>query len=250
MDNLEHLDRLKHEEGVGYIFYLAQKFNVRLNTDNPFITYKTKDECPQGRFPLRTYPNYQQSDSKITETHMAQDLIKTVFGNDNYSIIDTKGEFTRPTTISTAVDAALKIADQLKTQEKTIHILLQSNQPHVKRMELATQRTFEQVFKENGINCKVIVEGVGYQSPQNVSLIHSELATLITEAYKNYITGNTTHPKREIENLLYQSRDNNMQVEKMQDEPIDTDLTHSTYSLTLSGDEEAYLTHIHFGILF
>ena len=56
-------------EGQSYMMHLAQLYNIRLNSSEPFIQYKNKDECPPDRFPHRIYANYDTSEtSKLTET--------------------------------------------------------------------------------------------------------------------------------------------------------------------------------------
>ena len=45
------------KEGERYIESLAKDYGIKLNKAQPFIQYKTQEECPLGLFPRRFYPN-------------------------------------------------------------------------------------------------------------------------------------------------------------------------------------------------
>ncbi len=67
------------EEGKSYMLYLAQKNNIRVNNEQPFVFYKTKEECPKGYFPERHYLNYEKGETRfITESMMSVDILETL----------------------------------------------------------------------------------------------------------------------------------------------------------------------------
>jgi hypothetical protein len=216
----EDLDRVS--EGKEYIKGLASRYNIRLNESSPFIQYKQKDECPEGRFLGRVYPNYAEGENrKLTETLMSQDLLTTYFLNDSQSIsiVDTLAEqHRRPNTASTARDAAQKLVKRIINGEygdkKEFVILFETNNPYIERQTIATQREVDKVLKEHTLSSKgyiIKVEGVGFKCKQDVATVHSEFAALVAEKWKNAVEYQREEgilPKRPIESLQFQTRDN------------------------------------------
>lgn len=123
----------------------------------------------------------------------------------------------RPTTASTAYDAALKVAKDIiggrYENEKELVFLLETNNPYIERQALAAQREVNKVLKAYKLNekgYKIKVEGVGFKCKQDVATVHSELAALIAEKWKTSTEdeAESTSVKRPIEKLLFQTRDN------------------------------------------
>ncbi|BFD46873.1 MAG: hypothetical protein DMENIID0002_15190 [Rickettsia endosymbiont of Sergentomyia squamirostris] len=209
-------------EGKEYIKGLAARYNIRLNESSPFIQYETKEECPLGYFPNRVYPNYAEGESrKLTETLMCQDLLTTYLLNDNktITIVDTLAEqYQRPNTNSTARDAARKlvgrIIDGQYGDKKEFIILFETNNPYIERQTIATQREVNKVLKDYKLSNEgysIKVEGVGFKCKQDVATIHSEFAALVAEKWKDaveYQREEGISPKRSIEDLQFQTRDN------------------------------------------
>ena len=211
-------------EGMDYIIYLARKFNVKLNENMPFIEYKSIAECPSGRFVNRVYANYATNEENIlTETMMAKDLIETDLKNQlSVSYIDTK-EFNdaRPTTATTVRDATeecIRLIENGKflSNKKEFKIILESNNPYIERQTLTSQQEVDKVVKLKGLDKKGFrfkIEGVGSAcNHENIPLIHSEFGALIAEKWKSAMNYEKNKPKREMNSLLYQSRNNEKPV--------------------------------------
>lgn len=150
---------------------------------------------------------------------MSQDLITTYLSDNtqNITILDTLAEqYHRPTTASTARDAAKKFAEHIVNgdygDKKEFIILFETNNPYIERQTIATQRQVNEVLNEYELASKgyqIKVEGLGSKSNQGVATIHSELAALVAEKWKDapeYQSKNTPQ-KRAIEDLLFQTRD-------------------------------------------
>ncbi|XVN43107.1 MAG: hypothetical protein RCG15_02105 [Candidatus Rickettsia vulgarisii] len=137
------------EEGKKYLLELAKTNNIELNPNEPFIIYKTPQECPKGFFSERTYPNYLNPNvSKLTESLMAKDLSK--FLNNKATVIDTRSENNqRPNTSTTARDAALELVMKIQKgnfdEQKEFHILFVTNNPYIERQTISTQREVDKV---------------------------------------------------------------------------------------------------------
>jgi hypothetical protein len=219
-DDLSHIN-----EGKSYMMKLAQSYNIKLHLSEPFIQYKSKDECPPDRFPNRIYANYDTSESsKLTETLMSRDLWKT-FSNNNTSklcIIDTSAkEESRPDTASTARDAAERLVKGILAgdygEKKTFVILFCTNNPFIERQALATQRQVNQVLQKYGLaekSYQIKIEGVGCSYRQQyLTIAHSEFGALLAEKWRVAVADINKslglHPKRDMKNLLFQTRDKN-----------------------------------------
>ena len=215
-------DSARIEEGKSYMIYLAQFYNIKLNSTEPFIQYKSKDECPPDRFPNRLYANYDVSEtSRLTETLMARDLLRTYSSTStkNINIIDTSAqEQDRPNTTSTARDAAVRLVQRIISGEygekKIFVILFCTNNPYIERQKLATQQQVNQILEKYGLAAKgyeIKIEGVGYSCKQQLSIVHSELGALIAEKWRTAAVDLEQSlgkkPKRDIKTLLFQTRD-------------------------------------------
>ncbi len=211
-------DRSRIEEGQEYMTGVAARYGIKLNLTSPFIQYTTKEDCPPGHFPARVYPNYATTESrKLTETLMSQDLIATYppSGTNTITTVDTLADqHQRPTTASTARDAATKlvknIIDGHYGDQKEFTVLFETNNPYIERQTIAAQREVNKVLKDYKLDNKgyiVKIEGVGFKCKQDVTTVHSELAALIAEKWKT-ATGEDISPKRPIEKLQFQTRDN------------------------------------------
>jgi hypothetical protein len=217
---------------------LAQFYNIKLNSSEPFIQYQSKDDCPPDRFPQRIYANYDTNETlKLTETLMSHDLLRTFLDNttNNVSIIDTLAEKqSRPNTASTARDAAERLVKRILAgdygEKKTFVILFASSNPYIERQTLATQRQVNLVLKKYGLDEKcyqIKIEGVGYSCKEPLEIVHSELAALIAEKWRIAIADIGLKPKRDMKNLLFQTRDKNR-------EPS------ISYLINISGYERTY----------
>jgi hypothetical protein len=218
----------KTMEGKEYMMYLARFYNIKLNPTKPFIQYSSKNECPPGRFPNRIYANYDDINEplKLTETLLSQDLLRTYSNNNinKINIIDTSAqEQARPNTESTARDATKRLVKRILLGEygdkKTFNILLYTNNPFIERQTLTTQRQVNQILEKYGLIVKdyqIKIEGVGFSSKQPLEIVHSEFGALITEKYETAITDIEKtlgkKPKRDINRLLFQTRDKNIFV--------------------------------------
>ncbi|CAF2912583.1 unnamed protein product, partial [Rotaria sp. Silwood2] len=215
-------DFARIEEGKSYIMYLAQYYNIKLNSSKPFIQYKNKDECPPNRFPNRIYPNYDTSEnSKLTETLMSHDLVRTYFNTNvkNISIVDTLAEGQdRPNTMSTARDAAVRLVKRIIAgdygDKKAFVVLFCTNNLCMERQKLATQQQVNQFLEKYDLITKgyeVKIEGVGYSCKQQLSTVHSELGALLAEKWRTVAVNLEKllgkKPKRDIRSLLFQTRD-------------------------------------------
>ncbi|MBA2628645.1 MAG: hypothetical protein H0U78_01235 [Rickettsiaceae bacterium] len=207
-------DRERIKEGQEYMTGLAARYGIKLNPTSPFIQYTTKEDCPPGHFPARLYPNYATAESrKLTETLMSQDLITTYLPSSHtITTVDTLADqHQRPTTSSTARDAALKLANDITAgkygNKKDFTVLLQTNNPYIERQTLAAQREVDKVLKASKLDSRIKVEGIGFKCKQDVATVHSELAALLAEKWKT-ATGEDISTKRSIEKLLFQTRDN------------------------------------------
>jgi hypothetical protein len=214
----EDLGRI--EEGKKYIQALAESYGIKLNPDKPFIEY-TKETAPQGYFAERTYPNYASLEQKkLTESLMAADLGQK-FLKGKAKLIDTQSGAggIRPDTAATARDAAESLIQKILKeklppeldQQKKFTILLVSNNPYIERQTIATQREVDKLLVTSKLDQQgysIKIDGVGFRSTQDVATIHSELAALSAEKYKN------SHPaepvidsfRHQINELLSQTR--------------------------------------------
>lgn len=222
-------DQARTEEGQEYILSLAAKNHIRLNPLSPFIQYQTKETSPSGYFPDRIYPNYAEGETrKLIETLMSEDIVHTYLANSSITVVDTPPQQQQqPTTATTARDAAKDIAQRIVSgkygSKKQLVIIFQTNNPYIERQTIAAQREASKIFKEFKLDKQgytIKVEGVGFKCKQGVAIIHSELAALITEKWKNAAEAQTemgVAPKRKFESLLYQSRDNLATISPMPD---------------------------------
>lgn len=218
-------DSARVEEGKRYMVSLAERFHIKLNPLSTFVQYSTKEDCSPGRFPGRVYPNYAEGENaKLTETLMSQDLITTYppTNTQPITVVDTLADqLQRPTTATTARDAADRFVSRILNNDygdkKEFVILFQTNNPYTERQAMATQREVNKVLEKHGLDkkgYKIQVEGVGFKCKQDVPTVHSELAALVTEKWK---TGTeemqkqeNLPPKRPVETLLFQTRDNSL----------------------------------------
>lgn len=225
VDNIQVFDNNNNlSEGKEYIIDLAKRFDIKLNESAPLIEYKTKSECPSGRFLNRVYANYAaDEDKKLTETIMAKNLIEIDLKNKlSVTYIDTKAcEGTRPTTATTARDAieeCIKLieSDQRFSNRKELTILFESSNPYIERQMLTSQQEADKFIKTRGLDdkgYKILIEGVGCAyNHDNVSLIHSEFGALVAEKWKLATSYENKNLKRNINELLYQTRNNDMEV--------------------------------------
>lgn len=199
----------KIEEGKSYLKSLAQKHSIPLNPDEPFII--------KGG---RTYANSLDG-RKLTETMMAQDLLEQFLSGHQITTIDTTTQAgsDRPNTSTTAFDAAKAIiahpfvdtTDHTATAPTILHGLTISNQPYVTRQKLSAQQATDKATQ--GSTTRIVLDGSGVEAKTSVSVIHSELGAMISEMY------NAAHVEstRELQTLLFQSRNNDSGVPQMPD---------------------------------
>ena len=217
----EDLERT--EEGKRYMLQLAEKNGIRLDPAEPFVQCRT-GECPPGRFPSRDYANYLiKTGVKLTESMMAEDLLRFFFPSQKSVIVDTAnvGE-QRPTTATTAKDVAKIMVEEIIAgkygNKKDLKVLYQTNNPYIERQTLGTQQEVDKVLLEYGLDKQgymITVEGVGFACKQDVATVHSEVGALVAEKWKAAAGKDNQQgliPKRDIKTLLFQTRDNNVQV--------------------------------------
>lgn len=222
-------DQARIEEGQEYMLTLAAASKIRLNPLSPFIQYKTKEASPSGYFPGRVYPNYAEGETrKLTETLMSEDIVHTYLANPSITVVDTSSQqHQRPTTATTTHDTAKDIAQHIISGEygnkKQFVIIFQTNNPYIERQTIAAQREANKIFKEFKLDKQgytIKVEGVGFKCKQDVATIHSEMAALVTEKWKNAseaLAEMGVAPKRKFESLLYQARDNSAAIQPVPD---------------------------------
>jgi len=225
------------EEGKKYIIALAARSNIELDKAMPLIQCATKAQCPAGREPGRWYPNYATGEGrKLTESVMAQDVLKSVAADKYIKIVDTAASSggARPNTATTATDAAKNIVVKIKAGEygnqKEFFIFFQSNQPYIERQTLVTQAAFDEVLVQQGVKSKgytITIDGVGFGNKQDVATIHSELGALGAERMKSAMRAGLL-PQHDLKDLLFQTRDSNKSVPDYPDmsklHPIHVDL--------------------------
>ena len=204
-----HGNDFRLEEGKRYIRDLAERYYIALDQTIPCIQYMTKEECPNGLFPRRFYPNYTtNTEKKLTETVMAEDLVSSFLKGASIRVINTiTQENQRPTTASTAYDAAKCFISRILSgafgDQKDFFLLLQTNNPHVERQTLATEREVNRALVNFGLDGYTItIHGAGFGCKRDITAIHSEFAALIAEKWKSACRV----PKRDIKDLLFQTR--------------------------------------------
>ena len=117
--------------------------------------------------------------------------------------------------IQDSKSSQLSIIENIKNgqygDQKTFHILLESNNPYILCQGLATQRMADEALKKAGLyeqGYRIKIDAVGFANKQDVSTVFSEFRTYIDESYKGHIG--------EPENgLRFQSRDHNMEIPDM-----------------------------------
>ncbi|CAF1382463.1 unnamed protein product [Adineta ricciae] len=218
--SIETTDSEIIQEGKEYLLNLSRIHGIELNSSQPFIEYQTKDQCSNDRFPNRIYLNYENSQKKLTETLLSEDLIKTYLEEtfSSIEIVDTSAnEQIRPNTASTAQDATEKFIQQIFNgdfrEKKLFHILLWSNNPSIERQTLVTQRKVNSILEKSNLienNYKISIHGIGCSSNVNLEIVHSELGALITEKYlwlfEQQKKQGEIKKKRNINDLLFQTR--------------------------------------------
>jgi hypothetical protein len=145
----------------------------------------------------------------LSETLMASDLLHKYF-EEPVAVIDTASQDgQRPNTVGGARDGTERLAGRILKGEfgdqKLFILYLQSNQPYVKRQEIATQRAVNEVLREKGLeHITVIINGAGFANKQTIQVAHSELGALISEQYLAAGGDKFSIP---IGSLLFSSRD-------------------------------------------
>ena len=225
------------EEGKAYLLYLAARYGIKLNPTAPLTQCFMKDECPPGRYPGKIYANLNEGEgTQLTETLMVQDTIASYPPPEghNIKVISSLVEKDqKPTTASTVRTATERFVESILKGEygnkKDFIILLQSNNPYLERQTIVTQKEIDKVLIKLGLDKKgytVKVEGAGYGCKQGVAPVHSELAALIAEkweiATESMLSQIGITPKRPIENLKFQTRDNSSNVPAYPDIPDTT----------------------------
>ena len=222
---VSHAGESRTLEGKEYIEYLAKINGVTLNLTKPFVSCEDANQCAVGRFPGREYPNYQgKVEKRLNETLMVKDLINSFFPDKQFYLIDSPGiDGKRPDTLSTTMEAAQNLAREISEgkfgEEKSFQIFYQSNNPFIERQALVAQQAIDEALKEFHLDSKgirVTVEGVGFAcNDGSPELIAAELAALIAEKWqlcKKHDAISGVHPKRDIANLLFQKRSNDVTV--------------------------------------
>ena len=207
------------EEGERYIESLAKDYGIKLNKAQPFIQYKTQEECPLGLFPRRFYPNYASSNErKLTEDLMSSDLVNKFLNKDQVKrteIINTKvgKNNERPDTATTAHDAAVNFVERILSRkfgrQKDFVILFVSNNPHIERQTIVAQREVDKVLQQYGLDKQgyhIKIAGIGASAVPDIPIIHSELGKLITAKWINKNLLSTDKFGHSIDQLMFQTR--------------------------------------------
>jgi hypothetical protein len=147
---------------------------------------------------------------------MASDCLELLSIKGKFGIIDTAGiEGQRPTTITTARDAAVQLVEQIQKNvyknQKEFVILFQTNNPYIQSQTLKTQAEVDKVLRESGLSKQgynITIDGIGFGCKQDVATVHSELAVLV---YLNWLASRGLSGAS-ADNLLYQKRDNGLEV--------------------------------------
>lgn len=222
-------DEDRTEEGKEYIKNLAQKNDIKLNENQPFISYSTKLDCPPGYELNRHYPNYAEGETrKLTESLMCNDLLKTYATQSGIKIkvVDTESgqDTSRPTTATTAEDAVKQLVsdnyceiESNNRENASIKILLISNNPYIERQALQAEVIIREPVRLTNetliLSCLLAgqVEGVGFRNKQDVPTTHSELAALLSVKYQ----AAGIKSSREEESLMYQTRQKDFEFSSM-----------------------------------
>lgn len=146
------------DEGKAYIMHLAKFYNIKLNTLEPFVQYKNKDECPPNRYPNRIYANYDSNETaKLTEALMSADLIKTYLNTTSskiYIVNAVSENGTRLDTATTARGASERLVRSIIAGEygdkKNFTILFCSSNPYIDRKTLS-------LYNDRLIRCYKII---------------------------------------------------------------------------------------------
>ena len=202
------------DEGIKYIKNLARWAGIELDREEPVITYDGKD-CPKGFFPGRHYSNPVNKDNKLTETIMSEHLLSKYLPDATIIDTESKGE-NRPTTATTARDAAMALVESIQSghydhMSNPMKILIPTNQPYTRRQTAEIEFIIRDLLKENGLENRVdiSVKGSGFANKDPVAVVNSELGALISLMYKQYSSETPDSSTREISDLLFQSRGNN-----------------------------------------
>jgi hypothetical protein len=185
----------KIQDGIKYMLYLANKEGIPLVTE--IIKYNTENESIEGRYPGRTYLNYDMfQGKKITEKEMTQESFSHFLPNSQIIYVSASKaqpitHLNRASSVETAREAAkLFVQDMLSQGNTTAKLLMISNNPYLLRQSLIVEREVRKVIKESDdVNLKVVVHkaGPGANDNVNINVTLSELGALIMERYKDYL---------------------------------------------------------------
>ena len=203
----------KTNNGVEYIISLAARLGIKLVPELPVIKYSTKEDCPKGFFPGRTYPNYADTNGpKLDESKMSLDIMNLVLGNNKIGIVDTQSQHhQRPTTETTTKDATERFLQDIKDgkygDQKEFHILFETNNPYIERQTLSAQQAVNAVIAKSDLkDISIILHGVGFACRESVERVHSELGALM------HVHWTISNPYRVDKDLCFQTRDNDAPV--------------------------------------
>jgi hypothetical protein len=136
---------------------------------------------------------------------MSEYLLEEMMGEDQLSVIDSKGENNnRPNTATTIVAATEEFIEKIKdSTQQEYHILFVSNNPYIERQALVAQREVIKILSKHSLNRRIIVkiDAIGFGCKQDIATIHSELGALIAEKWLNDNEGRSNN------HLMYQTRD-------------------------------------------
>ena len=199
------------EDGIKYIIYLANKEKIPLEKEKQIIKYNSKDECPEGRLPNRSYPNYEYNycGTKITEKEMAQDLISHLSLDEETMLIYTSNScFTLNQNGASSIETSTKAAkvfvqQMLEAGSTSANLLIISSNPYLARQSTIAEREMRKATNEIGhIKIKVDKAGFGLQEDDvNFHVLAFELGGLIMERYRNHLF-NLNLEEINIENMV------------------------------------------------
>ncbi|MES2677204.1 MAG: hypothetical protein V4612_02670 [Pseudomonadota bacterium] len=156
----------KIADGKKYMLALAEKKNIKIDPENPFIQRAG-----------RTYLNYASDENRrLNESDMAQDVADQM--GIKYILINAEAQAgkTRATTATTSLEAALELK---KLSIQNPKILVISDQPFLERQRLAVLFALLQCDIKDSE-----VDAVGNECRAGVAVINAELGALASEQYK------------------------------------------------------------------
>ncbi|MBA8666778.1 hypothetical protein H1Q59_02590 [Holosporaceae bacterium 'Namur'] len=168
----------------------------------------------------KQYLNYAEGETKkVYESDLVRYIYQDCFNKtlDEQNLIDVAARegTARPDTGDTIKAALNKLIQEAEEKEefkkgKEITILITSIQPHIERQRIGAQRIIDNELKSKGFaHIKISTHSLAPELNEqvalaNISILHSDMATLISEQYLKITEGKEA--KRDAGHLMFQSR--------------------------------------------